>query len=95
MVFSENVSIQTSQKYNTSLGIQSKPGLLFCTTDFARTAVTINASDLVEIESAQFVGAGHNSPSILGGPWHAGDEITMSILLRNEGDIAGKAGMGL
>ena len=37
------------------------------------------------------MGAGHNSPSILGGPWHAGDEITMSILLRNEGDIAGNA----
>ena len=91
LVFSENVSIQTSEKYNTSLGIQSKPGLLFCSTDFARTTVTINASDLVEIESAQFVGAGHNSPSILGGPWHAGDEITMSILLRNEGDIAGNA----
>jgi hypothetical protein len=41
--------------------------------------------------SAIFVGAGHSTPSILGGPWHAGDDITLSLLLRNEGDAIGTA----
>ena len=41
--------------------------------------------------SAIFFGAGHSTPFILGGPWHAGDEITLSMLLRNEGDSIGSA----
>ena len=45
------------------------------------------------MQSAIFIGAGHSTPSLLGGPWHAGDEITLSLLIRNEGDALGTASL--
>ena len=71
----------------------SKPGRLVCSSDGVRTSETLDANDTVSMSSAIFIGAGHSSPSLLGGPWHAGDEITLSMLLRNEGDAIGSAEM--
>ena len=45
------------------------------------------------MESAIFVGAGYSTPTLLGGPWHSGDEITFSLLVRNEGDSSGSANL--
>lgn len=91
--FTSNVSIPTLQSVNTTVSMTSKPGELVCTTGGARTSSTSNASDLIAMTSAVFIGAGHSTPSLLGGPWHAGDQITLSILLRNEGDAIGSASM--
>ena len=71
----------------------SKPGSLICSTAGARTSTTIVATDNISMVSAIFIGAGHSTPSLLGGPWHAGDDITISMLLRNEGDAIGSASM--
>ena len=89
--FSSIVNISTGGYSNYTISINSKPGHVVCTTSGARTSSTMNASDLVEMTSAIFFGAGHSTPSILGGPWHAGDEITLSLLVRNEGDAIGTA----
>ena len=51
------------------------------------------ATDNISMVSAIFIGAGHSTPSLLGGPWHAGDDIILSLLLRNEGDAIGSASM--
>jgi hypothetical protein len=92
-IYSGNVSIPVLGSTNVSVSMISKPGQLNCTSDGARTSSTTNASDLVSMSSAIFFGAGHNSPSLLGGPWHTGDEVTLSMLLRNEGDAIGNASM--
>ena len=92
-IYSGNVSIPVLGSTNVSVSMISKPGQLDCTSDGARTSSTTNASDLVSMSSAIFLGAGHNSPSLLGGPWHTGDEVTLSMLLRNEGDAIGSASM--
>ncbi len=92
-IFYENTSIPVSGSANMTVSMISKPGVLVCTSSGARTSSTSNATDTVAMTSAVFIGAGHSSPSLLGGPWHAGDEVTLSILLRNEGDAIGSASM--
>jgi uncharacterized protein YbaR (Trm112 family) len=89
--FSNQVNISTGGYSNYTVSTNSKPGQVVCTTSGARTSSTTNATDSVQMISAIFVGAGHSTPSILGGPWHAGDDITLSLLLRNEGDAIGTA----
>ena len=89
--FSNQVNISTGGYSNYTISMNSKPGQVVCTTSGTRTSSTMNATDSVEMISAIFVGAGHSTPSILGGPWHAGDDITLSLLLRNEGDAIGTA----
>ena len=89
--FSNQVNISAGGYSNYTISMNSKPGQVVCTTSGARTSSTMNATDSVEMISAIFVGAGHSTPSILGGPWHAGDDITLSLLLRNEGDAIGTA----
>ena len=90
-VFTVNASIQQSSTTNFTFSMSAKPGDLVCTTQVARTSSTTNATETVSMTSAIFLGAGHSTPSLLGGPWHAGDEITLSLLLRNEGDATGTA----
>ena len=92
-IFSENATIAVSQTLNLTVTMISKPGSLVCSSDGVRTSETLDANDTVSMSSAIFIGAGHSSPSLLGGPWHAGDEITLSMLLRNEGDAIGSAEM--
>ena len=90
-VYLYNVTILPSSTVNSTFSMPAKPGDLFCTTQAARTSSTVNATETVSMTSAIFLGAGHSTPSLLGGPWHAGDEITLSMLLRNEGDAIGSA----
>ncbi len=92
-IFSENASILISESFNATVSMISKPGSLICSTAGARTSTTIVATDNISMVSAIFIGAGHSTPSLLGGPWHAGDDITISMLLRNEGDAIGSASM--
>ena len=92
-VFSTNANISVDNSINFTVSMVSKPGELVCTSSGSRTSSTINATDLVSMQSAVFIGAGHSTPSLLGGPWHAGDEITLSLLIRNEGDAQGTASL--
>lgn len=91
IVYSEVMQLAPNNSKNSIVTILSKPGELLCTSSIARTAFTVNATDTIEMLSAIFIGAGHSTPSLLGGPWHVGDKITVSILLRNEGELAGSA----
>ena len=90
-VYLDNVSLLPMNTVNSTFTMSAKPGELVCTTQSARTSSTLNATETVAMTSAIFLGAGHSTPSLLGGPWHAGDEITLSLLLRNEGDATGSA----
>ena len=92
-VYLSNTTVLISETINSTISMSAKPGELVCSTQGARTSFTQNATDIVSMTSAIFIGAGHSTPSLLGGPWHAGDEITLSLLLRNEGDATGSAMM--
>ena len=92
-VFSTNANISVDESKNFTVSMTSKPGELVCTSTGSRTSSTTNGTDLVSMQSAVFIGAGHSTPSLLGGPWHAGDEITLSLLIRNEGDALGTASL--
>ena len=87
----ENLTLEllANNSFNTTISMLSKPGELLCTTEGARTFETINATDQLDYQSAFITGAGHYSPSLLNGPWHVGDEVSVSILVRNEGDNIG------
>ena len=91
LVFSTNATILVNESANFTVSMISKPGELVCTSVGSRTISTTNGTDLIEMNSAIFIGAGHSTPSLLGGPWHAGDEVTLSLLIRNEGDTLGTA----
>ena len=56
--FSSIVNISTGGYSNYTISTNSKPGHVVCTTSGARTSSTMNASDLVEMTSAIFFGAG-------------------------------------
>ena len=66
-VFSTNTTIAIGESKNFTVSMTSKPGELVCTTSDARTSVTVNATDLLSMESAIFVGAGYSTPTLLGG----------------------------
>jgi uncharacterized protein YbaR (Trm112 family) len=66
---------------------------LVCNSSQQRVMNDARISDFLDIESALFIGAGHNTPTLLGGPWHEGDTITLSLLIRNEGDMAGNSSL--
>lgn len=89
--YSVAASIEPGNSSNFTVTMDSKPGEVTCSTDSTRTSATIDAVDIIEMTSAIFIGAGHSSPSLLGGPWHAGDDVVLSLLLRNEGDALGNA----
>ncbi len=94
-IFNQNSSIAVSSSVNYTINTNSKPGELICSSDGSRTSSTINASDTIEMTSAIFVGAGHSSPTLLAGPWHVGDDVLLSMLIRNEGDAEGSATLRL
>jgi len=94
-IFNQNSSIAVSSSVNYTVNTNSKPGELICSSDGSRTSSTINASDTIEMTSAIFVGAGHSSPTLLAGPWHVGDDVLLSMLIRNEGDAEGSATLRL
>ena len=43
------------------------------------------------LPSAVFDQAGSSGFSLIGGPWHAGDDVEVSFILRNQGDATGSA----
>ena len=90
--FSENHSIAKGSEITIVPSTIARPGTLSCHPE-SRTLSNNNVSDDLVISSAVFIGAGHSTPTILQGPWHVGDEIFMSMLLRNEGDSSGQANL--
>ena len=91
-IFSENHSIEIGSEITIVPSTIARPGTLSCHPE-GRTLSNNNVSDDLVISSAIFIGAGHSTPTILQGPWHVGDEIFMSMLLRNEGDSSGQANL--
>ncbi len=69
----------------------ARPGILECIVLDDRISTlsqsTVNIS--LQLESAEFEAAGGNIPATLSGPWHEGDSVEFSLLVRNHGDKTG------
>ena len=93
---SQSSIIAEQQSYlSNNISVMTKPGLIMCEVTGQRMDVSSNNISAIQInvESAMFELAGSSSPSALGGPWHAGDESEMSLLIRNSGEITGNASL--
>ena len=93
IVKSVSSNLSVNEQLNISVSMLSKPGLLNCTSDGTRTVGTSSVTDILDFQSAIITGVGQNSPSFINGPWHVGDTISVSILVRNEGDAVGNAAL--
>jgi len=72
----------------------ARPGILQCTFIGDRNGATNSGYatyTLEDLESAIFDGAGPSGLALIGGPWHVDDQIDLSLLLRNQGNISGQA----
>ena len=90
-----SVAIEPQTNRSINLSVVTKPGVIICDVSGQRIDASSNniSSIQINVESAIFELAGSLYPSALGGPWHAGDEAELSLLIRNSGAIAGNASL--
>jgi len=90
-VYNETLALDVGQAVTDVFEINARPGVVECSLDGDRnqsSETAVNYS-LEGLASAVFFEAGSSGFSILGGPWHQGDDLTTSFILRNQGDAAG------
>ena len=91
--FNQTLTVGIGQTVVESLEIFARPGVLECLYGGDRnqtTPATIPYS-LEGLSSAIFDEAGSSGFSLIGGPWHEGDDLETSFILRNQGDAEGSA----
>ena len=76
-IFAENHTIEVSNNITLNPSTTARPGNLSCIGN-ERTISNNTAYDQLTISSAIFMGAGHSTPTLIQGPWLAGDEILLS-----------------
>ena len=90
-VYNETLALDVGQVVTVMFDIYARPGVVECSLEGDRnqsSETAVNYS-LEGLASAIFSEAGSSGFSILGGPWHQGDDLTTSFILRNQGDAAG------
>ena len=90
-VYSSNISLAIDSSSELEFSSTARPGLMTCSHSGMRTHTDQIATHLIDIDAASFLAAGSPSPFLLEGPWHLGDDLKFSLLLRNEGDGTGHA----
>ena len=90
-VFTTNISLAIDSSTELDFSSTARPGLMTCSHSGMRTHSDQIATHLIDIEAASFLAAGSPAPFLLEGPWHLGDDLKFSLLLRNEGDGTGHA----
>ncbi len=90
-----SVTIEPQTNLSVNLSVMTKPGVIIC--EVLGQRIDISSSNIssiqINVESAIFELAGSPTPSALGGPWHAGDEAEISLLIRNSGQLTGNASL--
>ena len=90
-VYNDVLVLGVGQETTNNLSISAKPGMLECELqgDRNQSNHTNSAFSLEDLQSAEFGLAGASGFTILGGPHHSGDDVEVSIILRNQGDASG------
>lgn len=92
-VYSEQVDIGNTTTETFSFTTSAIPSDMTCyfSTDnlskYSETSVEVS----LDFESGMIESASEDAPSIMGGPWYEGDELTFSLLIRNIGESEGNA----
>ena len=88
MIPVQSTSLQT-------ISSTARPNLLVCQLVGMRIDAASNSPFFYayHVESAAFESAGSNIPAMLNGPWHEGDMVLFSMLIRNHGDFPGHANL--
>ena len=91
--FNETLSVGIGQTVVESLEIYARPGVLECLYGGDRNQSTPSSVpySMEGLPSAIFDEAGSSGFSLIGGPWHEGDDLEASFILRNQGDAEGSA----
>ena len=91
--YNESLTVGLGQTVVRSLEIFARPGILEClyADDRNETTPAPVPYSLEELASAIFDEAGSSGFSLIGGPWHEGDDMETSFILRNQGDAEGSA----
>ena len=91
LILNDSLILESNSEVNISVSTSARPGLLSCEVSNDRISQNsqfeTNLSLLVE--SAEFETAGGSGPAKLMGPWHEGDDVRLSILVRNHGSKSG------
>ena len=87
--YSEAKSIGMNSSIDVILETYPVKGVLTCIHNGTRTTQTAISNITIDLESAFFLTAGSPVPVLGGGPWHAGDTVSASMLVRNEGEVGG------
>ena len=91
LILNDSLILESNSEVNISVSTSARPGLLSCEVSNDRISQNsqfeTNLSLLVE--SAEFETAGGSVPAKLMGPWHEGDDVRLSILVRNHGSKSG------
>jgi len=92
-VYNQSLNVDVGQTIINTVGIYARPGILECIYDGDRNqSVPTNVEFSLEgLPSAVFDEAGSSGFSFIDGPWHAGDDLETSFILRNQGDATGSA----
>ncbi len=90
-IYTANLSLEIGSSSQIEFSSTARPGLVTCSHSGMRTHSNQVATHLIDIEAASFLAAGSPTPFLLDGPWHLGDDLRFSLLLRNEGDGSGHA----
>ena len=91
--YNESLSVDVGQTVAAALNLFARPGVLEClySSDRNQTTPTPVTFSLEGLPSAVFDEAGSSGFSLMGGPWHEGDDLETSFILRNQGDAEGSA----
>lgn len=92
-VYNQSLNVDVGQTIVNTVGIYARPGILECIYGGDRNqSVPTNVEFSLEgLPSAVFDEAGSSGFSFMDGPWHVGDDLETSFILRNQGDATGSA----
>ena len=92
-IYNQSLEVDVGGEVVSTLALYARPGVLEChlSGDRNQSTQTTTMYSLESLESAVFDEAGSSGFSFIGGPWHAGDDMEVSFILRNQGDAAGTA----
>ena len=92
-VYNQSLNVDVGQTIINTVGIYARPGILECIYGGDRNqSVPTNVEFSLEgLPSAVFDEAGSSGFSFMDGPWHVGDDLETSFILRNQGDATGSA----
>ncbi len=92
-VYNQSLNVGVGESVVDTFSLYARPGIVECHLggDRNQSNQTVTMHSLEGLSSAVFDEAGSSGFSFIGGPWHVGDDLSTSFIVRNQGDAAGTA----